>query len=82
MTELTLENWNTLVIDTIIKYKDELYKVINKSASSFGSFVYIEKIPDDGKKYNLCLAAKDNSLSFHILGYSNMTISFSDIEIV
>jgi hypothetical protein len=82
MTELTLENWNTLVIDTMIKYKDELYKVINKSTSSFGSFIYIEKIPDDGKKYNLCLIKKDNTLIFHVLCHLNITISFSDIEIL
>jgi hypothetical protein len=85
MSELSPTEYNNILnlqIDTIIKYKDESYKVINTNSSRYGYFIYIEKIPDDGKKYNLCLITKDNTLSFHILGFLNVTISYSDIEIL
>jgi hypothetical protein len=85
MTELTSEQWDNLSsidLNSIIKYKDESYKVVNKSTSSFGNFIYIQKIPDDGKKYNLFLILKNKRLDFHMLGSFNVTISYSDIEIL
>lgn len=83
MTELTdsqMINLLQLNIDSFIKYKDESYKVIRKSSSPYGDFIYIEKTPDDGKKYNLCLT-KSKQLSFHVLGYLTISIPYSDISI-
>ena len=69
-------------LDRIIKYNGESYKVTKTATTKFGFVIYIEKIPDDGKKYNIFLISKDNRLEFHILGYISIPISYSDIELL
>jgi len=85
MTELSQAECNNILnlqVDTVLKYNNEIYKIINKSTSSYGHFIYIEKIPDNGKKYNFCLITKSNQLTFHILGVLTMPISYCDIELL